>query len=186
MSTVSMLKSKMRHTKGCARICVTALALVLAGCGGGADSGPAPVAFVPPPAVTATTPATPGTATPPPGTTPPVETCTKASAKVGQVAKLSTRSHGVSGTVTVIDDCTLELRNFSYDGLGLARVFVYGGKAGNYAAGFPIGNNLRGTLFANQTLMVTLKPGDLEKLDGISIWCSDANVSFGDGLFAPV
>ena len=62
---------------------------------------------------------------------------------------------------------------------------MYGGKASNYGAGFPIGNNLKGTSFANQTLTITLNAGDLDKLDGISIWCADANANFGAGLFAP-
>ena len=100
------------------------------------------------------------------------------------MATLSTRSHGVSGKVVVIDNCTLEIRNFNYDGGGLSRVFVYGGNAGNYAAGFPVGNNLRGTQFVNQTVTITLSSGDLDKMDGVSIWCTDANANFGDGLFA--
>jgi hypothetical protein len=112
-----------------------------------------------------------------------LQTCAKTNAKVGQTAVLSTRSHLVSGTATVLDDCTIEIKNFTYDGLGLPDVFVYGGKAGNYAAGFPIGNNLFGTRRTNETIRVTLKTGDLDKLDGISIWCIGAGVSFGDGLF---
>ena len=162
------------------------LAVALSACGGGGNDVPlvastAPVtasAVTPPPAAT-----TPGT---PPVTTPiGMSGCEKTHPKVGQVANLSTRSHGVSGKATIIDNCTLEIRNFNYDGGGLSKVFVYGGVGGNYVAGFPIGINLRGTVFANQTLTVTLAAGDLDKLDGISIWCSDANVNFGDGKFAP-
>ena len=165
MSNTSIIKWPGKLAAGTV---VTALALLLVGCGGSADSGPAVVAFTPPPAIA-----------------PPAAACSKASSKVGQVATLSTRSHGVAGKATVIDDCTIEIRNFSYDGGGLARVFVYGAIAGNYRAGFAIGNNLRGTSFANQTLSIALNPGDLDKLDGISIWCTDATISFGDGLFAP-
>lgn len=139
------------------------------------------------PDTTPTTPPTPGVATAPAtatagGASTPLA-CEKTNAKVGQVATLSTRSHGVSGKVVVIDNCTLEIRNFNYDGGGLSRVFVYGGKAGNYAAGFPVGNNLRGTQFVNQTVTITLSAGDLDKMDGVSIWCSDANANFGDGVF---
>jgi hypothetical protein len=103
---------------------------------------------------------------------------------VGQVTNLRNFAHGVSGRVTVLNNCTLQITNFNYDGGGLARVFVYGGKAGNYTAGFPIGSNLRGTPMTNTTLNITLNDGDLDKLDGISIWCVIAGVSFGDGLFA--
>ena len=62
-------------------------------------------------------------------------------------------------------------------------MFAYGGLGANYAAGFAIGNNIKGQTFANQTLTLLLKPGDLDKMDGLSIWCSDVRVSFGDGIF---
>ncbi len=147
---------------------ILSLTLALAACGGGGSAEPAAAqsATPPPPAQTAV--------------------CTKTNAKIGQVANLSTRSHNVKGQAKIIDDCTIEISNFSYDGLGLSKVFVYGGKGGNYVAGFPVGTNLRGTVFNNQTLKVTLQPGDLDKLDGISIWCADANANFGDGTFAAI
>jgi hypothetical protein len=50
-------------------------------------------------------------------------------------------------------------------------------------AGFPIGPNLKGTVYTGQTLRVTLNTGDIDKLDGISIWCADANANFGDATF---
>ncbi len=143
-----------------------ALTLALTACGGG---GSAPVAASP--------------AAQPPA---PTAACTKTSAKIGQVANLSTRSHNVKGQAKIVDDCTIEISNFSYDGLGLSKVFVYGAKGGNYITGFPICINLRGTVFNNQTLKVTLQVGDLDKLDGISIWCADANANFGDGTFAAI
>lgn len=180
------------------------LAVALGACGGGGggggDSATSPTVTTTPSAVattvatapvnTATTSAPATAATSGVAVMPVADTtqlaCDKTHSRVGQVATLSTRSHGVSGKATVIDNCTLEIRNFSYDGGGLSKVFVYGGKAGNYVAGFPIGVNLRGTVFANQTLTVALNAGDLDRLDGISIWCSDANANFGDGKFAPV
>ncbi len=139
-----------------------AAAASLVACGGGGSAEPA--AAAPAPA------AGPAGAACVPG----------AHAKVGKTGALATRSHGVSGRVTLVDSCTLEITNFNYDGLGLSRVEVYGGLAGNYRNGFAIGPNLRGTAFTGQTLRVSLQPGDIDKLDGISIWCSDANVSFGD------
>jgi Electron transfer DM13 len=115
--------------------------------------------------------------------TTPTQVCTKSNAKVGKTATLSTKAHGVSGIATVIDDCTIEIKNFNYDGGGLPDVFVYGAKASNYASGFPIGTNLFGTRRTNETLRITLKTGDLDGLDGISIWCVRAGANFGDGLF---
>ena len=133
-------------------------ALALAACGGGGSEA-------------ATAPANAATCT------------TAANPKVGKTATLSTRSHLVSGQVKIIDSCTIEITNFNYDGLGLSKVFVYGGLAGNYRAGFPIGPNLKGTVYTGQTLRVTLNAGDIDKLDGISIWCADANANFGDATF---
>lgn len=164
-----------------------AFALTLSACGGGGNDVPLVASTAPVTTAVVTPPPTATTPAPNPVPTPiAMASCEKTHPKVGQVATLSTRSHGVSGKATVIDNCTLEIRNFSYDGLGLSKVFVYGGLGGNYVAGFPIGPNLRGTVFANQTLTVTLAAGDLDKLDGISIWCTDANANFGDGKFAPV
>jgi hypothetical protein len=97
---------------------------------------------------------------------------------------LRTVQHGVSGMVKVLDNCTLQITNFNYDGGGLPDVFVYGGKGGDYAAGFAIGPNLFGTPVVNGTVLLPLKDGDLDKLDGVSIWCVRARVNFGDGLFA--
>ena len=162
-------------------------AIVIAGalsaCGGGGSeqaivASAAPISTLAPVGAVPIVPTAPGSGSAPPA-------CAKTNAKVGQVATLSNRAHGVSGMVVVVDNCTLEIRNFNYDGGGLSKVFVYGGKAGNYAAGFPVGNNLRGTSFANQTLTVNLSPGDLDRMDGVSIWCADANANFGDGTFAP-
>ena len=150
----------------------TAAALALSACGGGSDA----------PAAASNTPALLAPAAPP--AAPPTASCSPtANAKVGKTASLSTRSHLVSGQAKIIDSCTIEITNFNYDGLGLSKVFVYGGLAGNYRAGFPIGPNLKGTVFTGQTLRVTLNAGDIDKLDGISIWCADANANFGDATF---
>jgi hypothetical protein len=111
------------------------------------------------------------------------QSCGKTSSKIGQTATLQTRAHGVTGTAKVIDNCTIEVSNFNYDGGGLPDVYAYGGKAGNYAAGFAIGKNLFGTKVTNGSISLTVKEGDLENLDGLSIWCVRAGVSFGDGLF---
>jgi hypothetical protein len=117
-------------------------------------------------------------------TAPSATGCTPSTnSKVGKSARLRTLAHLVSGTATIVDSCTIEITNFNYDGLGLAQVFVYGGLAGNYRQGFPIGPNLRGIVYTGQTLRVALKPGDIDKLDGISIWCVDANANFGDVSF---
>lgn len=180
---------------------------VLSACGGGDSttaaatttaSAPA-AAVVPAPATaagsnsTTTLPASTTPAVAPPAspattaaTSPATTTaCTQSNPKVGTIANLQTRSHAVSGQAKVLDDCTIEIVNFNYDGGGLPDVFVYGATAGAYASGFAIGPNLFGEVKTNATLILKLKDGDLDKLDGISIWCVRAAVSFGDGRFAP-
>ena len=110
--------------------------------------------------------------------------CASSHAMVGQTGELSTLAHSVSGTVTIIDDCTIEITNFNYDGLGLT-VEVYAGIDENYfpPVGFSLSEDLAGTTFENQTLTVQLPTNKtLDNLNGISIWCSDVGVSFGDSL----
>lgn len=110
--------------------------------------------------------------------------CAKTHARVGQVATLSTLAHNVSGTATIIDDCTIVVSSFNYDGGG-PTVYFYGGKGGNYdtPTGFPIGGLLTGA-YVDNTLMLTL-PEDksLDDLDGIAVWCADFKVDFGSGMF---
>ncbi|MEX1166619.1 MAG: DM13 domain-containing protein [Hydrogenophaga sp.] len=107
----------------------------------------------------------------------------KTSAKVGKTFNFSTLAHNLSGTATVIDDCTIELTRFNCDGGGLPDVYGWGGMGGEYRKGFRIGGNLFGVQRSNATERVSLQAGDLDKLDGISIWCERAGASFGDGIF---
>lgn len=105
---------------------------------------------------------------------------------VGQMAILETRAHGVAGQVLIKDNCTLEVTSFSYDGGG-PTVLFYGGKDGKFGSddgGFAIGEKLNGTVYNNATLTVTLESTDaLDKMNSISVWCADFDVSFGDGQF---
>jgi len=108
--------------------------------------------------------------------------CGNTHAMVGFSVALSSRAHGVSGTVRVVDDCTLEINNFSYDGGG-PNVYVYGAVDGDYVNGFAMGNKLTGTRFNNQTLTLTLTDESvLDNFNSLSIWCVDFDVSFGDGI----
>jgi len=117
-----------------------------------------------------------GTDTPAPATNP----------AVGLVSEFSTLAHRVSGTLTIIDDRTLEISNFNYDGGGPS-VYFYTGTDGQYRSqdgGRLIGPLLNGREYNNETLRVTL-PDDLtlDDFNGVSVWCDIFSANFGDARF---
>jgi cytochrome c len=116
---------------------------------------------------------------------PPVSACPKTHPRVGWKADLgmNTGEGEVSGFVTMIDDCTLELTSFSYNGDGI-EVRVFGSKVSNFRPGFTIGPDLVRRRFVKATLRVQLPAGKtLDDLDWVSIWCVRARADFGSGPF---
>lgn len=108
--------------------------------------------------------------------------CSSSHSLVGTTANLSSIAHGVGGTLTIIDDCTLEFTNFSYDGGGPA-VFFYSGINGIYndSNANQISSLLTGTVFSNNTVRLVLPSTvTLDDFDSISIWCVDFNANFGE------
>jgi|GEM_PF-742876 len=116
-----------------------------------------------------------------------VSSCGSDHVKVGQTATLSMLFHQVAGTAVIIDNCTIELRNFSFDGGGID-VQIYAGNNSQFhpsQGGFSIKSGLVGTAYDNGTLTFTLPDGvTLNDFDSISIWCVPVGVSFGDGQFS--
>tara|TARA_B110000858_G_scaffold49124_1_gene56629 strand:+ start:746 stop:2002 length:1257 start_codon:yes stop_codon:yes gene_type:complete len=112
--------------------------------------------------------------------------CTLTSAKIGQQAQLLTRFHDVQGTATIIDDCTIEITDFGFDGGGI-NTQIYVGTGGEFRetqGGFSVSGNLVGTLFLANTIRVTLPVGKtMDDFNSISVWCVPVSVSFGDGFF---
>ncbi|MCA9565439.1 MAG: DM13 domain-containing protein, partial [Myxococcales bacterium] len=104
---------------------------------------------------------------------------------IGWVADLETHFHGVSGRATIVDDCTIEITNFNFDGGGVD-VRVYGANDGNYETGFPMTEDLhRAEAYVSETVIAVIPDGrSLDDVDGISVWCIDFTVDFGSGLFA--
>jgi len=107
--------------------------------------------------------------------------CTADHPFVGRSSELSNLAHGVSGTVTVLDDCTLEVTNFNYDGGGPA-VFFYAANDRdfrNFTA--IIGPRLNGQRWVNNTLVLPIPEGTtLDDFNSLSVWCQDFNANFGD------
>lgn len=112
--------------------------------------------------------------------------CGSTHPKIGQTAQLSTFAHQVSGTATIVDDCTIEVSMFNFDGTGID-VRFYGGLGGDYDNGFSMSGDLRRSGgYQGETVRATLPDGQtLDDLDGISVWCVPVGVSFGDGQFGP-
>jgi len=108
--------------------------------------------------------------------------CTATHESVGSEATFTTVSHGVAGTLRVVDDCTLIVSNFVYDGLGPSVLF-YAGNDRDYFSGavfyFPF--RLHGNRFEGDSLRLKIPEGQsLDDFDSLSVWCFDFNVSFGD------
>lgn len=109
--------------------------------------------------------------------------CGSSDPRVGRALTFRTVAHRVAGTATIIDNCTIRLDGFTYDGGGI-NVRVYGGRGGNYGSGIPLSRNMVGQSFSNGQATIRLPAGvDLEQFDGLSIWCVAVGFSFGDGLF---
>lgn len=112
--------------------------------------------------------------------------CTATHAKVGASGILSELDHDVSGSVTVIDDCTLLVTNFNYDGRGPA-VYFYAGTDGAYnpdtSDAFRISGLLTGSPASNDQILLKLPDGKtLDDFNGVSVWCEAISASFGDTL----
>lgn len=111
--------------------------------------------------------------------------CAKTHEKVGWTAELEEKAHNVGGTAEIIDNCTVEIRNFTYDGGGIV-VEIYGAaNPGEFSGGFSMSSDLvRSEPYEGETLTFTLPDGKtLDDLGAISVWCVDADVDFGSGEF---
>jgi hypothetical protein len=106
--------------------------------------------------------------------------------RAGWVADLSTVSHGVDGTVTILDSQTLRVENFDYDGGGISVFFYLGATDSDidFTNGVAVGSELFGTVFNDDTLVLTVPEAiNLDNYGAISVWCVAAGISFGSGSF---
>ncbi len=110
--------------------------------------------------------------------------CDASSPFVGQTAVLAQHFHGVSGTAQIVDDCTIEIRDFHFDGGGLD-VHVYGAADPAFQSGIVLSDDLRRLGgYAGETLTVHLPAGvTLDQVRYLSIWCRTLQISFADGMF---
>lgn len=122
-----------------------------------------------------------------------VTLCMSASAQaalIGAQAVLNTNYHNVGGTVTVVDEDTFRVDNFTYDGGGPAVYFYLGtGKFGDpFTPQLEVLPILTGTQFdgTQGTLFFDLPAGEnFTGYHAISVWCAAFGVDFGSGVFDP-
>lgn len=112
--------------------------------------------------------------------------CESTHPKIGQVATFSTFAHQVAGTAVIVDDCTIRVDDFVFDGQGID-VRFYSGLGGDYLNGFSMSEaDIRRPegYDGSEVVYAQLPEGrTLDELDGISVWCVPVSASFGDGLF---
>ena len=102
---------------------------------------------------------------------------------IGVSSEFSNFAHDISGTLTVIDDRTIQITDFNYDGGGVV-VFFYNGVDGDYTNGQPIGPQLNGTAFVDETITLTIPDNlTLDDFNGLSVWCVPFAANFGDARF---
>ena len=113
--------------------------------------------------------------------------CGSDHAMVGYSGHFQTRAHNVSGSARIVDNCTIEVTSFNYDGLG-PLVFFYGAINQEFAdeSAFAIGESIDGTPFDNASLLLKLPAGKtLDDLNSLSVWCVEFNADFGSLTFTP-
>lgn len=104
---------------------------------------------------------------------------------VGKVADFGIENfHDVSGTAHIVNNRTIELRDFNFDGFGV-EVEVWLSNTGDFENDYiSISDDLVGTPFSNSTLSLEIPNGtNLSNVNYISIWCVPFSASFGDGQF---
>lgn len=116
-----------------------------------------------------------------------IASCTKDHEMIGYSGFFDTLAHNVAGKATIIDDCTIQITNFDYDGGG-PEVYFYGAINHNYTdtSAFPIGQKLNGKVYDNAAFTIKLPANKtLSDLNGLSVWCVDFNANFGQMTFTP-
>jgi hypothetical protein len=107
--------------------------------------------------------------------------------RAGWETHLTQTGHGVKGTATILDERTIRLTHFSYDGVA-PDMYVYLA-TNRTSAAFLEGLTISARLaraYNDETLDVQLPEGQtLDGWNAISIWCRAVEGSFGWGTFAP-
>lgn len=117
---------------------------------------------------------------------PPITDCDADHPMVGSTAELTEHFHGVAGTAVIIDNCTIEIQDFEFDGGGVD-VHVVVADNPDFDDYDNLTENLRAAdPYEGATLTIPLREGmSLDDVTHISVWCVPFSASFGDGAFEP-
>ncbi len=110
--------------------------------------------------------------------------CPSTNSLVGETRALQvSQLYGISGDVTIVSDCEIEISNFFYNGLG-PNVSFYGGTNGNFRAGINMSEALNGRAWQGETLNLFLTEGtSFDEINSFSVWCFEFDVNFSSASF---
>lgn len=113
--------------------------------------------------------------------------CSKDHSKVGYSGIFQTYHHQVTGRALVIDDCTIQITHFTYDGQA-PDVYIYAGDNLSFtnSEAFAMSEKLENIEYSDDTLILKLPSGKtLNDFDSLSVWCVAASANFGDLILMP-
>jgi len=111
--------------------------------------------------------------------------CGSTHEKVGWSADLATYFHDVSGRAEVVDDCTISIPDFSYDGEGVD-VRFYVAQDDDFGSGRAISRDILGEVYDDESITLPLPEGvSLDDVGWLSLWCVRFSADFGSGEFVP-
>jgi len=113
--------------------------------------------------------------------------CEQTHSKVGYTGYFSTLAHDVSGKATILDDCTIKITEFYYDGGG-PEVNFYAAVDHEYGSdnAFSISQIINGTVYNDAEFTLRIPDNkSLDDLTGLSVWCVDFSANFGELEFTP-
>ena len=110
--------------------------------------------------------------------------CEATHSLIGQTRALSVSSlYGISGNITIVSDCEIEISNFFYNGSG-PNVSLYGANNGDFSAGVNMSEVLSGRTWEGETLNLFLPEGTtFDDINSFSVWCFEFDVNFSSSFF---
>jgi len=119
-----------------------------------------------------------------PNEAPESRACESTNSLVGQSRELRvSNTYGISGLITIVSDCEIEITDFFYNGSG-PNVSFYGGLNGNYRDGINLSDPIDGRRFEGETVNLFLPDGlTFDDINSFSVWCFEFNVNFSSATF---